>query len=501
MRFKTLAFVTASLTTTACGGIESSPGEVEPWTIEEIPTIDTSEPRQDDPGPEIRDPEVATPEVPRQESCNPGLIRETQNFSYHLGQRDVAFSANGEMVHTLPGQWGQLHSLRASDGTAFVVPVQAPLDFEPRSGRIAAMLDADGESSLVVYEPGGTELIRLQSEPYREQITARISPGGDRLAVARCTADDGASLEWYDLDSARELGRIDTVEEGVECPLYSEHHTIIDFRGDELVVAFTWEGTLQVVDMNDGTVRQRLLAHDYLPDAEAGDLYRPRILDLAIHPHGGTLATSGIDGRVRFWNADTLEPVGEPLATSHATINLYTYMPHRTVSPVEWSPGGDTFAFTNPDGEVELRGALEGKLSAGDPGPEMLGDVNAPVSLAFHPEGGVAVSYNYSVGLYGCNAPTSAPPQVLAPLTLRADRTSVRTYDAITVSIVGLSDPTVPRRLFVDGEEVWAHWQGDQATVSFAEPGSRTLRVETTDGEVSQEGTIDVVVLPRAEGQ
>jgi WD40 repeat protein len=63
---------------------------------------------------------------------------------------------------------------------------------------------------------------------------------------------------------------------------------------------------------------------------------------LAVQPHGGLLASGGLDGTVRLWELEARRPVGEPMAAE------------ARLSDLAFSPDGRTLASAALDGSVRL---------------------------------------------------------------------------------------------------------------------------------------------------
>ena len=141
-------------------------------------------------------------------------------------------------------------------------------------------------------------------------------------------------------------------------------------------VAFSPDGTRIVSGSDDKTVR--------LWDADTGQPigqpltgHTDKVISVAFSPDGTRIVSGSVDKTVRLWDADTGQPIGEPL-TGHTD----------TVASVAFSPDGTRIASGSVDTTVRLWDADTGK-PIGDP---LTGHTDAVDSVAFSPDGKRIVS-------------------------------------------------------------------------------------------------------------
>jgi WD40 repeat protein len=112
------------------------------------------------------------------------------------------------------------------------------------------------------------------------------------------------------------------------------------------------------------------------------------VYSVVFSPDGHRLASASNDGTVRLWNADTGQPVGDPL-TGHTD----------AVAGVVFSPDGHRLASAGADATVRLWNADTGQ-PVGDP---LTGHTDAVYGVVFSPDGHRLASADATVRLWNAD--------------------------------------------------------------------------------------------------
>ena len=120
---------------------------------------------------------------------------------------------------------------------------------------------------------------------------------------------------------------------------------------------------------------------------------------MAFSPDGKRIVSGSGDNTVRLWDADTGQPIGEPL-TGHTG----------AVTSVAFSPDGKRIASGSGDNTVRLWDADTGQ-PIGEP---LTGHTDAVTSVAFSPDGN-ASSPAVTTTPCGCGPLTPTPRRRCAP--------------------------------------------------------------------------------------
>lgn len=333
---------------------------------------------------------------------------------------------------------------------------------------------------------------------------AAFGPNSEHLSVLSCVDERLRVTVWSVADDASVL-ELD-LEAGGRCNGYYSSTPELEYTpdGSALVMTLPNAGKLAYVDLQNGQVTQ-VLAHE---PTEGTHQMLPveGVLDLAVHPSGHLVATSGADGKVRFWELPNLEPVGGALHAGVAAVNLNTYAPPHRVSPLAWTPDGSLLAMMSIDGEVvlrERRGDVVSTLSAPaieDWAPEGTTDgvVNPPMAIAFDETGQIGVGSYLSAGIWTCigAVPEHREGELDAQITFDGPReVRANEYGAFRVQVDGVDGPVV-MRVVVNGE---AHvWPQHSGTFNWyaREPGTVQMLLEVDDGSASAIRELTVEVTP-----
>ncbi len=418
--------------------------------------------------------------------------------------RSFGFSPNSALLLRSDAMMGSALAHRTVDGERFFSPMGAYTHALDRSWRLAARSQAYTRNVEVVERETGDVIATVQlGQEHSSVASAAFGPQAKTVSVVTCQQAATYVTSWSVADDAQ-VSRVQ-LEPHAPCSSWSEPSPQVKYTPDgrALVVVVPATGHLAFLDLETGEYRS-VLAHEP-HDSEEPMLPTEGVLDHAVHPGGGLVATSGAKGRVRLWTIPHLEPVGEEFAAGVAAVNVNTYAPPHRVSPLAWSPDGSVLAMMSESNEVVLRersGRVVSTLAA--PEPEQLvpestteGAINPPMEIAFDDTGRIGVGAYASIGMWSCGQAATehaegaldAQVELEGPEELRVGQRGI-----FHAHVDGAAAPVV-MRLFIDGEE--HAWPQTTASWNWSahEPGTYSVRLEVDDGTASASREMTVEVL------
>ncbi len=167
------------------------------------------------------------------------------------------------------------------------------------------------------------------------------------------------------------------------------------FNHDGARIASVSEGNLlQIWDVNSGQlINQKTKAHECIVNDEASSHTKRTncaILSISFSPDGATIVSGGQDKALRFWNAETLEPVGKLLGHGD------------DVTSVAFNNDGTRLVSGSQDKSVRLWN-VQALTPIGSP---LLGHKDGVTSVAFSPDGSHIVSASHDKTLHIWDAQT-----------------------------------------------------------------------------------------------
>jgi WD40 repeat protein/class 3 adenylate cyclase len=291
------------------------------------------------PGPALRlggvafSPDGSTFAVPMQDSGVRIHDTETGEVVMELTGHDAplwdfAFSPDGRLLGASPGAGPP-----NSEGDARSVPI-----WDLETGDLVAVLDGHGlEATAVEFDPSGQRVItasydgvlRVWRTGSWDEPVQELSVGADTYGLG--FSADGRWLVASFGDGAVSILDGTTLERVATLTGHENYIQHLATFGDDRVVSGSADGTAMVWDVGARKAVATLPAH-------AGG-----VLNVAVSPEGGLIATAGYDGVATLWDTETWDE----------RITLYGH--DRIVHSVAFSPDGRFIATASGDGTVMLR--------------------------------------------------------------------------------------------------------------------------------------------------
>lgn len=240
------------------------------------------------------------------------------------GTWGVALSREGDVVW-LGGRDGSVYAWSRSAGTLDRTAPAHRGEIRAVAGSpdtfLLASLGEDRTLQVWTDRPRAAPVTTLAREATPPTALA-VSPNGRMLAVA----SKGGLVRLIEAMTGDAIGQLD-VDAG--------HATALAFATGSQLIVGTSEGALTLWDVRSGQRPRLLVERALAPGVAVGAL--------AISP-GTTdpmLVTTGSDGYVRRWDAQTLDAIGRPSAKSSAAF-----------TDIAFAPGGASFAAATQQGTV-----------------------------------------------------------------------------------------------------------------------------------------------------
>ena len=430
---------------------------------------------------------VDVPEGPRLESCGPQMQWWTGHEDFFVDPGFFGISPNGGLV-VRSGMYGERSAYRVSDGERlFQVRQNLRADSMDGAWRVYSEIDHDQNGAFLAIKSLITqETLRRFNTGLANLQHAVLSDNAERLIAFGCEGEHSA-LAVHDTMSGESLAVVSLESACGLWGFYPDPPLALSKDNQRLAVGVGITGELLIVDLATGQWSSAA-AH---PGEPMGLPYGGLVIDVALHPDGELVATSGHDDKVRVWRASTLEQIAE-FDSIAAVINEMTYMPSLSAALVSWSPDGTLLAHTNPEGDAVLRKTsdwselhtIERPIDEEDQPPRFEEHLPNPLIALTWGAGGatLAISAQRGVGMWGCPQPTDQ--RVGATMTVALDGPrELRVGQAATFVATHFgSDDLHGHAFFIDGEPIGfastereIQWTPDRA-------GDFTLRVLVDNG-------------------